>query len=132
MRQLNVVGGPHPFPQARLPLFAFIPSRKPNSTPPRKSRKAVPSLETLESRLAPYSASGNAWPAAQLVTISFVPGGTIVSTSGASYVTSNLFSTFNTKFGSTAAWQNVILQAAQVWAQQTNLNFTVVSDNGTS
>jgi hypothetical protein len=45
-------------------------------------------------------------------------------------VTSNLFSAFNARFGSAAAWQNQILKAAQVWAQQTNLNFAVVSDNG--
>jgi hypothetical protein len=44
--------------------------------------------------------------------------------------TSNLVSTFNAKFGSAATWQNQILKAAQTWAQQTNLNFAVVSDNG--
>ncbi len=27
-------------------------------------------------------------------------------------------------------WENVILQAAQVWAQQTNINFAVVPDDG--
>jgi hypothetical protein len=50
-------------------------------------------------------------------------------TSVAGY-SSNLFSTFNAAFGSAAAWQDQILRAAQVWAQQTNINFRVVSDNG--
>jgi hypothetical protein len=87
-------------------------------------------LEALESRITPYSVSGNAWPAPQLITISFVPDGTIVSTSGSNYVYSNLFATFNSKFGSAAKWENQILKAAQVWAQQTNINFAVVPDDG--
>src|SRR5262249_18815600 len=29
-----------------------------------------------------------------------------------------------------STWQNQILKAAQVWAQQTNLNFAVIGDNG--
>jgi hypothetical protein len=59
------------------------------------------------------------------VTLSFVPDGTDLGG-----VTSNLFSTFNARFGSAATWQNQILKAAQQWAQQTNLNFAVVSDSG--
>ncbi len=89
------------------------------------TQRFCPHLEGLESRLVPYTASGNMWPNPQLVTISFMPDGTNLG--GAS---SNLFSTFNAKFGSAAAWQNVILKAAQVWAQQTNLNFAVVPDSG--
>src|SRR5207237_3659669 len=40
--------------------------------------------------------------------------------------------TFNAKFGSTATWQNVVLKAAQSWAQQTNVNFSLVPDGGAS
>jgi len=94
-------------------------------------RRAGLALEQLESRLAP-TASGNAWPAPQLITLSFVPDGTLVSTSGTSYVGSNLFANFNSRYGSTSAWENVILKAAQSWAQQTNLNFSVVGDDGGS
>ena len=83
-------------------------------------------LEDLESRVVLYSATGNAWPAAQLVTISFVPDGTILGGKA-----SNLFANFNAKFGSASAWENIILKAAQTWAQQTNINFAVVPDNGT-
>ena len=43
--------------------------------------------------------------------------------------TSNLQSTFNSK-SSLGNWENVILQAAQTWAQQTNINFAVVPDDG--
>jgi hypothetical protein len=87
-------------------------------------------LEALESRVVPYATTGNAWPSPQLITISFVPDGTIISTSGTSLVGSNLFSKFNTRFGSPATWQNVILKAAQGWAAQTNINFAVVPDDG--
>ena len=81
--------------------------------------------EQLESRIVLYAASGNAWANPALVTISFMPDGTSIG--GQS---SNMFATFNAKFGTAATWQNQILKAAQFWAQQTNLNFAVVSDNG--
>src|SRR5437763_6373518 len=99
------------------------------SNAPRSSRDAVRRshlhLEPLESRLVPYSVSGNAWPNPQLITLSFVPDGTNLG--GA---TSNLFATFNAKFGSPSLWQNQFLKAAQVWAQQTNINFSLVPDSG--
>jgi hypothetical protein len=96
----------------------------------RSSLTVRPALEVLESRLVPYSVSGNAWPHPSLITLSFVPDGTVLATSGDGNLTSNLFSTFNAKFGSAATWENQILQAANEWAQQTNINFAVVSDNG--
>ena len=40
------------------------------------------------------------------------------------------FSTFNSKSSLAGKWENVILQAAQEWAQQTNINFAVVPDDG--
>jgi len=98
----------------------------PRSTTPR----ARLSLEFLESRLVPYAISGNAWPHPELITISFVPDGTILGSNSSGPIRSNLFATFNAKFGSPSAWQNQILKAAQAWAQQTNLNFALVSDNG--
>jgi hypothetical protein len=84
-----------------------------------------PKLEGLENRVVPYVATGNLWPHPQLVTISFMPDGTNLGG-----VTSNLFSSFNGRFGSASAWQTPILKAAQVWAQYTNLNFAVISDSG--
>jgi hypothetical protein len=91
--------------------------------------KARLSVEALETRLAPAVLSGDAWANPKLITISFVPDGTIVGTNGEQ---SNLFATFNAKFGSASTWQNIILKAAQVYAQATNVNFALVSDNGTS
>jgi predicted Zn-dependent protease len=82
-------------------------------------------LEMLESRLAPYATTGNAWPHPALITISFEPDGTALGG-----VPSNLFATFNAQFGSPSVWQKEILKAAQLWAQQTNINFSVISDNG--
>lgn len=88
-------------------------------------RRATVSVERLEDRVLLYAASGNAWPNKDLITISFMPDGTNLGGG-----TSNLQSTFNTKFGSAATWQNQVLKASQYWAQQTNINFAVVSDNG--
>src|SRR5436190_13210515 len=101
-------------------IFARSPT--PRARPVLRARLAV---EQLETRLVPYSVSGNAWPHPELVTLSFVPDGTNLG--GAP---SNLLAIFNAKFGSAAAWQNVILKAAQTWTQQTNLNFSMVSDSG--
>jgi hypothetical protein len=83
-----------------------------------------PAVEALETRVVPYATTGNAWPHPNLVTISFEPDGTNLGG-----VSSNLFATFNAKW-STSVWENQILKAAQVWAQQANLNFTVVADSG--
>jgi hypothetical protein len=95
-----------------------------------RSRRATLQVEQLESRLVPYSVTGNSWPSPQLVTISFMPDGTILGSNGSTYIYSNLFSVWNAHFGSAAKWQNQILKAAQVWAQQTSINFAVVPDNG--
>lgn len=91
-----------------------------------------PLLETLEAREVPYAVSGNAWPNPGLITLSFVPDGTILGSNANGYINSNLFSVFNAKFGSPAAWQSQILRAAQTWAQQTNINFAVIPDNGSA
>src|SRR5262249_56700950 len=98
--------------------------RRNRKTTSQRDNRARPRLEQLETRVVPYTTSGNAWPHPQLVTISFVPDGTNLGG-----VTSNLLSTFDAKWSRTT-WENQILRAAQVWAQQTNLNFAFVSDNG--
>jgi len=98
--------------------------RKPR--PVRRRNKVCPALEGLESRVVLYSASGNVWPSPQLITISFMPDGTNLGGG----VSSNLISTFNSKSSLAGNWENVILQAAQTWAQQTNINFAVVGDDG--
>jgi hypothetical protein len=102
------------------------------STAPACAPRVRPGVESLESRLVPYALSGNAWPHPQLITLSFVPDGTVVGSNGSSYLKSNLFATLNAKFGSASVWENQILKAAETWAQQTNINFAVVSDDGSS
>jgi hypothetical protein len=92
----------------------------------RRRKQVCPALEGLETRVVLYSASGSAWPNPQLITISFMPDGT--SLGGG--VTSNLFSTFNNNANLEGKWESVILQAAQTWAQETNINFEVVPDDG--
>jgi hypothetical protein len=89
-------------------------------------------VEVLEARVVPYSTSGNAWPSPQLITISFVPDGTLVGSNQYGLAYSNLFQTLNTQLHSTATWERQILLAAQTWASVANINFSVVSDNGTS
>ena len=108
----------------RLELVRLSP-RSTRSARRNLSLRAAP--ERLEPRLLLFATSGNAWPAPSLITISFMPDGTNINGNS-----SNLVSTFNTKFGSAATWQNQILKAAQQWAQQTSINFAVVSDNGTA
>jgi hypothetical protein len=103
-----------------------------HTSPTTPSHRIRPQVETLEERIVPYSLTGNAWPSPQLVTISFVPDGTIVGVTSNGYAYSNLFQKFDARFGTAATWEKVILQAAQTWAAQTNVNFTVVGDNGTA
>ena len=92
----------------------------------RPSPRASLGLEALESRIVPYSLSGDAWPAPKLITLSFVPDGTDLGG-----VSSNLFAAFNAHRGwTTSTWEYQILKAAQQWAAQTNINFAVISDNG--
>jgi hypothetical protein len=107
--------------------FAKLFTRKPARTAQRP-QGTRPAVEALESRLTPYATTGNAWINPQIVTLSFMPDGTQLS-GGA---VSNLQATLTARFGSTAAWQNIILKAAQSWAQQTNINFAVVADDGSA
>ena len=92
----------------------------------RRRNRVRPTVEGLEPRVVLYSASGNAWPNPQLITISFMPDGTNLGGG----VSSNLVSTFNSKSSLDGKWESIILQAAQTWAQQTNINFVVVPDDG--
>jgi hypothetical protein len=101
------------------------PVRKGPGPRPTRAPRALPRVEPLESRAVPYAASGNLWPHPELITLSFEPDGTDLGGRA-----SNLMSTFNADFGSASAWQGAILKAAQTWAQQAAVNFTVVSDSG--
>jgi hypothetical protein len=113
-------------------FFHFWRGKKRQHKAARASRNAGtrPRLEQLESRLTPASVSGNVWPNPQLITLSFVPDGTTLGSNSSGPIRSDLFATFNARFGSAATWENVILKAAQTWAAQTNLNFAAVPDNG--
>jgi hypothetical protein len=110
-------------------MLRFTPARHQDAA--RRARRVRPGLEQLECRVNPYTLTGNSWLNPELVTISFVPDGTILGYTMQGPVYSTLFADFDAKFGSTAKWQNQILKGAQVWAQQTNINFAIVSDNGT-
>jgi hypothetical protein len=84
-------------------------------------------VEALESRVVPYAVVGGPWPHPQVISLSFVPDGTELGG-----VSSNLFATFNAEFGSAYAWQHQIIRAAEQWARNANINFSVIGDNGTA
>jgi hypothetical protein len=86
--------------------------------------RAILRLEQLETRIVPYALTGSAWPNPQLITLSFEPDGTTIMGG-----TSNLFATLNARYP-TSMWENQFIKAAQVWAQQTNINFQVIADSG--
>ncbi len=100
-------------------------------TSPARAPRPRLAVEARESRTVPYALTGGAWPHPELITLSFVPDGTVVASNGSGYVTSDLSARFGARFGSASRWQAEFLRAAQVWAQQTNLNFAVVADDGT-
>jgi hypothetical protein len=96
-----------------------------------RSRRARLRVEELEARWVPYATTGNAWPHPELVTLSFVPDGTyigIVDQYGQD-ITSTLIRDYNTRFPRDD-WKKEIMLGAQLWAAQTNLNFTVINDDG--
>lgn len=84
-------------------------------------------VEALEERWVP---SANQWTNPELVTLSFTPDDTVLGSTILGDITSDLQSKFTNLFGSSEAWQNEFLEAAQQFAAVTNLNFAVVSDNG--
>jgi hypothetical protein len=113
-----------------LRLLAGLPARVPSSPIRNRNRITRPAVERLEDRMVPYSVTGNAWPHPNLITISFMPDGTNLG----GIVTNNLNASFNANpylnQAGSANWKNQVLKAAQVWAQQANINFAVVNDNG--
>jgi hypothetical protein len=87
-------------------------------------------VEQLESRIVPYTVTGNAWPHPELITLSFVPDGTLMGYNQNGPIYSTLFQDFNGRFGSASTWQKQVELAANSWADATNINFSVVPDNG--
>lgn len=90
-----------------------------------RSRELAATTERMEPRLMLFAATGNEWPAPQVVTISFEPDGTNLGG-----VTSNLNAKFNGSSALNGKWQTEILRAAQSWASATNINLVVVNDSG--
>src|SRR5207253_2619863 len=77
------------------------------------NRRTQLEFDTLESRLVPYSVSGNAWIHPELVTISFIPDGTLVSSGVGGDAYNNLNANLGSKYVE-ATWRAEILKAAQV------------------
>src|SRR5579883_2882956 len=81
-------------------------------------------LEHLEERCTP-TVWGIPWTDGAHLTVSFVPDGTKVDNS-----TSTLYQKMASNGLSQSVWQSTILKAFQAWANVTNVNFTVIPDNG--
>ncbi len=65
------------------------------------------------------------------LTYSFVPDGTLIpANSGEPTSNSVLYQSFNSKFGSTAAWKAKFAECFQRWSQLTGITYTEVSDDG--
>jgi len=81
---------------------------------PRRPLPTRLRFDQLEQRVVPYATSGNAWVNPQLVTLSFVPDGTILGANAQGNITSGLFARLNSHPGwTTATWQHQIMAAAQ-------------------
>jgi len=90
----------------------------------QSQRAGIARLECLEPRLLMYAANGGAWTNPELVTVSFMPDGTNIGGTP-----SNLFAEMNARYP-TANWQREMLRGLQNFAASSNLNFSVVSDDG--
>lgn len=99
---------------------------QPTSRPRRPQRQSHPlgTFECLEPRRLLHAPNGGAWPHPELITVSFMPDGTDIGGTP-----SNLFATMDVKWP-TATWQDEILRGLQEWAASSNLNFSVVPDDG--
>src|SRR5262249_43935913 len=98
----------------------FTSARRPTGKP----RLHHPRLELLKDRLVPYALSGFTW-ANPNVSVSFMPDGTLISSSYAS----NLFAVYNAAYPQ-ATWQREVARGLQAWADVSNLNFHFVADDG--
>src|SRR3954469_4520988 len=89
-----------------------------------RTRAFRPRLEGLEDRFLLYATTGTQWAKPKLITYSFVPDGTSIGG-----VPSNLQQTLNARFA-TADWKAQFARAAAAWQKVANVNFSLVSDNG--
>jgi hypothetical protein len=108
-------------------MFVELAGRcfKKTQTRRRIAGLSTTAIESLEERVVLYALSGDEWPSPKLITISFVPDGTNIGGTP-----SNMFAAFNGNTDLVGRWQDQILKAAQTWAQNTNINFVLVSDSG--
>ena len=81
-------------------------------------------VETLEERIA-QSVFGLPWLDPTHLSLSFAPDGTSIDG-----VPSTLYQTLGSQFPTTATWQDVITQAFQTWAIQTNVSIGLTTDSG--
>jgi hypothetical protein len=81
-------------------------------------------VEQLEARVV-RSVFGLPWMDPTHLTLSFAPDGTMIEG-----VPSVLFQTLDSEFPTSTSWQDIIVQAFQTWATQTNVSIGLHSDNG--
>ncbi len=126
-RRTNEMGTKPKYRLSEDGRISIGPRRSEKRTAKKPNRLALgASLERLEPRELLYAVSGNVLPHPELVTVSFMPDGTDIGGSP-----SALFGTMNTKWTATT-WQKEILKGLQDWAANSNLNFSVVSDDASA
>jgi len=91
--------------------------------PGRLRRQSVAAVEALESRQL-LAAAAPGWEDVSRLTLSFAPDGTSIAGQSSS-LQAKLSS-----LGSTAVWQQTILDAFQAWAVNTRANVGLMSDSG--
>src|SRR5262249_23172216 len=110
----------------RRPKAAGAPATAGCRRSSHPQRRASLVLEALEDRVVPYAVVSASWADPNL-SFSFAPDGTTWGGNG----TSSLVAELNA-VASTATWQREFARALQTWADVTNLNFHLVSDDGTA
>src|SRR4051794_18927551 len=93
------------------------------------ARSRLRGAERLEDRATP-AAFGYPWPDARHLTVSFVPDGTPLGTTGPGRV-STLSADLASHDGlAPPVWQADVLRALQTWASESNIDLTLVPDSG--
>jgi Matrixin len=104
--------------------FVFRGFRRPRGRSRVVAKSRRPIVEQLEGRVV-RAVFGLPWMDPTHLTLSFAPDGTSIV--GAQ---SDLFQTLDSEFPTSASWQDLIVQAFQTWATQTNVSIGLTTDSG--
>jgi predicted Zn-dependent protease len=95
----------------------------------RPKTRASLRCEPLEPRTLLYNLTGYSWPHPERITVSFVPDGTWEPEDYLNARQSDLWASISPYYD-VALWKREALRGLQEWAMYANLNFVLVSDDG--